>query len=213
MNLTVNEIFHSIQGESLFAGLACVFVRLSGCNLNCRYCDTGYARTDEGTTMPLDAILEEVRDYNCGLVAVTGGEPLLQANTPVLINRLIGRGFRVIMETNGSIDIARVTPACSRIVDIKCPGSGMDDKNNMANLQHLHETDQVKFVITDRVDYEFARSTIEQIKAIPAGNILFSPAYNMLSPADLSQWILADRLDVRLHLQLHKTIWGEARGR
>lgn len=212
MHLTVNEIFYSIQGESLFAGLACVFVRLTGCNLSCRYCDTDYAKT-AGTVMSIDSIIQRVNVHNCGLVAITGGEPLLQANTPVFINRLLEQGFRVIMETNGSLDIARVTPQCCRIVDIKCPGSGMVDPDHMANLQHLHPDDQIKFVITDREDYEFARETVPAIPSLPPDHILFSPAYGMLSPEELAEWILVDGLAVRLQLQLHKIIWGEARGR
>ncbi|MDY6822410.1 MAG: radical SAM protein [Thermodesulfobacteriota bacterium] len=212
MNLTVNEIFYSIQGESLSAGLACVFVRLAGCNLACHYCDTDYAKT-EGSLMPLDRIIQRVKAYNCNRVAITGGEPLLQAHTPILVNRLLELDFRVLMETNGSLDIARITPACTRIVDIKCPGSGMAAHNHMANIHHLHAGDQVKFVITDRADYEFARATMPAIKTIPPGNVLFSPAYGMLSSAELAEWMLGDNLTVRLHLQLHKTIWGEARGR
>ena len=210
MNLKVNEIFYSIQGESLYAGLPCTFVRLSGCNLRCTYCDTKYAY-EKGTQISITDIMEQVAAYHCRLVEITGGEPLCQEQTPDLISTLIENNYTVLLETNGSMDIRSIDPRCIRIIDIKCPGSGENEKNNLNNLNHLSAHDQLKFVITDENDYVFAKNilatTWPQSCPIP---VLFSPANNILEPAVLADWILKDGLDVRLHIQLHKIIWPEA---
>ncbi|MBL0699352.1 MAG: radical SAM protein, partial [Desulfosarcina sp.] len=213
MTLLVNEIFFSIQGESLFSGLATVFVRLSGCNLKCSYCDTKYA-WQEGKTIDTDEIVKRVSSYKCGLVEITGGEPLLQYETPRLIYTLLEKGYKVLLETNGSIDIKIVDDRCIKIVDIKCPASGESDKNNMINLKRLTCNDQVKFVITNRNDYDYAKKITKLIKTdFPKGNILFSPVTALLPIEKLAVWILQDNLQVRLHLQLHKFIWpGRERG-
>ena len=206
--LKVNEIFFSIQGESSYAGRPCVFVRLTGCNLRCSYCDTHYAY-EEGEEVEIAKIVEQVTSHRCPLVEVTGGEPLIQEETPILINSLLEEDYEVLMETNGSQDISQVDARCVKIVDIKCPSSGHTDDNDMENLYRLTSHDEVKFVIADRNDYEYAR----QIRYLMAANtfrentIHFSPAYGRIKPKTLAEWILADHLDVRLHLQLHKVIW------
>jgi 7-carboxy-7-deazaguanine synthase len=223
MHLNISEIFYSIQGESLYAGLPCVFVRLSGCNLRCAYCDTPYAYND-GTAMSIDEILDRVDGFSCPLVEITGGEPLLQDAAPALVDALLAKRYLVLMETNGSMDINRVSKKCVRIVDIKCPGSGHMDQNDLANLKRLSPVDQLKFVLTGRTDYEFARDLIVdtwQQDTLPVSMpipvpvpILFSPVHGRLKPAELAEWILADHLNVRLHLQMHKLLWPEAaRGR
>lgn len=207
MALTVNEIFHSIQGESTYAGRPCVFVRLTGCNLRCTYCDTVHAYT-EGDLLSIADIIERIGSYSISLVEITGGEPLLQPETPELIRRLIDAKYEVLLETNGSQDIGCVDSRCIKIMDIKCPGSGEAEHNDLDNLKRLSRQDQVKFVLSDRTDYEFAKSLVKQ--AWPGGiqnPVLFSPVSGALAPAILADWILADRIDVRLHLQLHRVIW------
>lgn len=214
MNLTINEIFYSIQGESLYAGLPCVFVRLTGCNLRCTYCDTRYAY-DEGQVLAVDDIMGRLLPYACRLVEITGGEPLFQPGTPALITRLLSDGYTVLMETNGSKDIRMVDPRCIKIVDIKCPGSGESEKNDLENLNRLSPNDQVKFVITDRADYEYARNLILATWTPPFPvPILFSAAAPAMAPAVMAEWILADTLAVRLQVQLHKILWpNEDKGR
>lgn len=206
--LTVNEIFYSIQGESLYSGLPCVFVRLTGCNLRCRYCDTRYAYNDGGK-MAIARILDRVSSYDCMLTTVTGGEPLLQEDTPLLINALSDLGCQVLLETNGSLDIGCVDDRCIRIVDIKCPSSGESDKNDWNNLNRLNEHDQIKFVIGDFADFEFARTLVPKISRIPGENILFSSAAGKLTPDVLAEWILKAHLKIRLQLQLHKILWPD----
>lgn len=209
-SLKVNEIFFSIQGESTFAGRPCVFVRLTGCNLRCNYCDTRYA-WDEGSEWPIEEIVRRVSDYRFPLVEITGGEPLLQSGTPLLVDRLLSSGFELLMETNGSIDIGKINPACIKIVDVKCPGSGQSETTDMTNLDRLGPRDQVKFVISDRTDYDYARDVTSRIRAQhPVNPVLFSACYGNLEPALLAAWILNDRLDVRLQLQVHKYIWPES---
>jgi len=207
MTLIINEIFNSIQGESLYAGLPCTFIRLTGCNLRCSYCDTRYAY-GEGTSLTMTDIIDRVSGYGCPLVEITGGEPLIQNETPLLITNLIENGYKVLLETNGTIDISRIDERCIKIVDIKCPGSGESGKNILDNLNRLNVKDQVKFVITNREDYEYAKDIIKQI---PGGflreNILFSPVPGKMEFSDLAKWILGDKLIVRFHIQLHKTIW------
>ena len=211
MALEVSEIFHSIQGESSWSGRPCVFIRLTGCNLRCAYCDTSYAY-EQGRFMEIPEIMERVRRLRCDLVEVTGGEPLIQADTPLLIGGLLDAGHTVLLETNGSIDIGVVDPRCIRIMDIKCPSSGMAGQNDLRNLQKLGVQDELKFVIGSREDYEFAR---DLLSTLPAARykINFSPVFGSLALRSLAEWILEDRLPVRLNLQLHKIIWGpETRG-
>ncbi|MGC4082160.1 MAG: radical SAM protein [Vicinamibacterales bacterium] len=211
--LTVNEIFHSIQGESRRAGEPCVFVRLTACDLRCSWCDTPYA-FHEGRKRSLDDVLEEVERYGCPLVEVTGGEPLLQDDVYPLMEQLIARGHTVMIETGGHRSIARVPAAVLKIVDVKCPGSGESHRNHWENLNLLAPHDEVKFVIKDRADYDFARDVVARHDlARKAGAILFSPVHGVLDPRVLSEWVLADRLPVRVQLQLHKFIWSpETRG-
>ena len=211
MALEVSEIFHSIQGESSWSGQPCVFIRLTGCNLRCAYCDTSYAY-EQGRFIEIPEIVERVRRLRCDLVEVTGGEPLIQAETPPLIAGLLDAGHTVLLETNGSIDIGVVDPRCIRIMDIKCPSSGMAGQNDLRNLQKLGVQDELKFVIGSREDYEFAR---DLLSTLPAARykINFSPVFGSLALRSLAEWILEDRLPVRLNLQLHKIIWGpETRG-
>lgn len=207
MSLQINEIFHSIQGESLYAGRPCVFVRLTGCNLRCAYCDTTYAY-HEGKWLSISEIITEIRKFPCRLVEVTGGEPLLQPQTPELVQRLLDGGYQVLVETNGSLDISRVAARCVKIMDVKCPTSGEREQNDLKNLNRLSPADQIKFVIGDREDFEFAHSLLHRIPdCLPQHHILFSPAYNTVAPHTLADWILTEQLSVRLHLQLHKIIW------
>ncbi|MDR3555946.1 MAG: radical SAM protein [Syntrophobacteraceae bacterium] len=207
----MNEIFHSIQGESSRAGLPCVFVRLTGCNLRCAYCDTTYAY-EQGALMEIAEILQQVRQLRCDLVEVTGGEPLLQTETPRLIAALLNAGHTVLLETNGSLDIGIVDQRCVRIVDIKCPSSAMAGQNDLDNLGKLGERDELKFVVGTREDYEFARHILSTIPAGKCG-VNFSPVFGAVDPRSLAGWILEDRLPVRLNLQLHKILWGpETRG-
>lgn len=213
MAIDVNEIFFSIQGESTYAGLPCVFVRLAGCNLSCSYCDTRYAAVVE-ERLEIEEILERIRSFGCRRVEITGGEPLLQAQTPQLIRRLLDDGYTVLLETNGSMDIDGIDPRCVRIVDIKCPSSGESHRFDRRNLDRLTRDDQLKFVLSDRADFVFAMNLLERLpKRLPSENVLFSPVWGLLAPALLARWILEAGIDVRLHLQLHKWIWpGVERG-
>jgi len=208
--LRVNEIFYSIQGESTFAGFPCIFIRLTGCNLRCTYCDTTYAY-EQGDDIPLDRILATVKGFDCNLIEVTGGEPLIQDETPDLIAVLIKNGYTVLLETNGSQDISTVDTQCARIVDIKCPSSGMNNKNYWQNLDYITPNDQLKFVIAHRQDYLYAKKVLDTtaIKIRKKLLINFSPVFNKIDLKDLAGWILADNLPVRLQIQLHKYIWGE----
>ena len=208
--LRVNEIFYSIQGESTFAGFPCIFIRMTGCNLRCTYCDTTYAY-EKGDDIPLDSILTTVKKFACNLIEVTGGEPLIQDETPDLISALIKNGYTVLLETNGSQDISTVDTRCTRIVDIKCPSSGMDNNNYWKNLDYITPNDQLKFVIAHRQDYLYAKKVLDAaaIKRRKKLLINFSPVFNEIDLKDLAGWILADNLPVRLQIQLHKYIWGE----
>jgi len=209
--LTVNEIFYSIQGESSYAGLPCVFVRLTECNLRCSYCDTEYAFY-EGIAMPLDRVLEEVDKYRCGLVEITGGEPLLQASVHTLMSQLIERGKKVLLETGGSLDISPVPSDVTIILDIKTPGSKMDHQNLWSNLDLLKPADEIKFVVCDREDYEWARQVILDRRLGERFRVLISPVFGS-NLANLAGWILEDHLQARFQIQLHKIIWGaDARG-
>ena len=206
--LTVNEIFHSIQGESTRAGDRCVFVRLTACDLRCSWCDTPYA-FHEGRKMSVDDVMSAVETYGCPLVEITGGEPLLQEGVYDLMDRLLADGHTVLLETGGHRPIDRVPAQVVKIVDVKCPGSGEADKNHWANLERLAPHDEVKFVVLDRADYEFARDVVTRTQ-LPsrAAAILFSPVHDVLDPKTLSEWVIADRLPVRVQLQLHKLIWS-----
>jgi 7-carboxy-7-deazaguanine synthase len=208
--LTVNEIFYSIQGESTYAGRPCVFVRLSACDLRCTWCDTPYAFT-EGTKWTVEGVVDLVDRYDCGLVEVTGGEPLLQEDVYPLMQRLVDRGKTVLLETGGHLSTERVPEAVRKIVDIKCPGSGEAGRVDWANIDRLSATDEVKFVIKDRADYEFARDAVRRLSiAQRCAAVLFSPVHDVLDPRTLAEWVLADDLPVRLQLQLHKYIWDPA---
>ena len=211
--LTINEIFYSVQGESSFAGQPCVFVRLTACDLRCSWCDTPYA-FHEGSKRELDAIWREVDAFGCPLVEVTGGEPLLQEDVYPLMQGLLDRGKTVLLETGGHRNTSRVPLEVVTILDIKCPGSGESGANDWTNLDRLRPRDEVKFVIKDRADYEWARDVV-LTREIPrrASAIHFSPVHGVLDPKTLSEWVLADRLPVRVQLQLHKYIWSpDARG-
>ena len=206
--LTINEIFHSVQGESTYAGRPCVFVRLTACDLRCSWCDTPYAFY-EGSKRSLDDVVGEVDRYGCSLVEVTGGEPLLQEDVYPLMQRLLDSGKTVLLETGGHRSIERVPDSVVTILDVKCPGSGEDGKNDWRNLQRLRPQDEVKFVVKDRVDYEFARDVIARHEiAGRATAIHLSPVHGVLDPRTLSEWVLADHLPVRVQLQLHKYIWS-----
>ena len=206
--LSVNEIFYSIQGESTYAGKPCVFVRLAGCDLRCSWCDTPYAFS-EGQKMSIESVLQQVNSYGAPLVEVTGGEPLLQEDVYPLMERLVESGRTVLLETGGHIDVSRVPGAVVKVLDVKCPGSGETDNVEWGNLDRLGAFDEVKFVVRDRRDYEFARDiTTRHALDRRCAAVLFSPVHGVLDPRELSKWILDDRLPVRLQLQLHKHIWG-----
>ena len=206
--LTVNEIFHSIQGESTHSGRPCVFVRLTACDLRCSWCDTPYAFS-EGQKVSVEEVVSQVESYGCGLVEITGGEPLLQREVYPLMRTLLERGHEVLIETGGHVSVAEVPDGVARIIDVKCPGSGESHRNHWPNLDALTLRDEVKFVIRDRADYEYARNVVAVHGLVPrAAAVLFSPVHGVLRPADLAAWILEDRLGVRLQLQSHKYIWG-----
>lgn len=206
--MRVNEIFYSIQGESSFAGLPCIFVRLTGCNLRCSYCDTQYAY-QEGKELSLDFIIKQVEKYRCSLVEITGGEPLIQEETPMLISKLLDEGYRVLLETNGSLDVGMIDRRCVRIIDIKLPGSGEAHRNLLENINELRDKDELKFVIAEQNDYLYAKEILNRIPEGLSEKIVinFSPLWGMMEPALLADWILKDRLTVRLNIQLQKIIW------
>lgn len=206
--LTVNEIFHSIQGESSHAGRPCVFVRLTACDLRCSWCDSPYA-FHEGVKRSVEDVAAEVLAFGCGLVEMTGGEPLLQKDVYPLMDRLHEAGLQVLVETGGHRSIAEVPAYATAIMDVKCPGSGEAARHDQGNFARLRRHDEVKFVIRDRADYDYARQVVERegLTAKVAA-IHFSPVHGALEPKTLSEWILADRLPVRLQLQAHKYIWG-----
>ncbi len=208
--LTITEIFHSIQGESTYAGRPCVFVRLTACDLRCTWCDTTYA-FHEGRKRTLDDVLAEVDAFGCPLVEVTGGEPLLQEAVYPLLQALLDRGLTVLLETGGHRNTARVPERVVTILDVKCPGSGEAARHDWSNMERLRAHDEVKFVVGDRADYEYARRVVgEHNLATRVAAIHLSPVHGVLSPRDLSEWILADRLPARVQFQIHKLIWDPA---
>lgn len=204
--MRVTEIFHSVQGESTFAGLPCVFVRLTGCPLRCNWCDTEYAFFG-GMDRSIDDVLDTVRSYDCRLVEVTGGEPLAQPDTGTLLHRLCHEGFTVLLETSGAVDTTIVDPSVHIILDVKCPASGMTERMHWPNVERLRPQDEAKFVIQDRKDYEWAKNTVDRFQLTDRCPVLFSPVFGALDPRRLAEWILADRFPIRLQLQLHKHIW------
>lgn len=210
--LKITEIFHSVQGESDTMGWPTVFVRLTGCPLRCRYCDTAYA-FHGGKWWSIDRILAEVVRYEPRYVTVTGGEPLAQKRCHELLTRLCGAGFEVSLETSGALDVSEVDPRVIKVLDLKSPASGESERNRWENLEHLQPHDQVKFVICDRADYEWARDVVRDRELSAQWQVLFSPSHEQLAPAELADWILADRLPVRFQLQMHKYIWGNVPGK
>jgi 7-carboxy-7-deazaguanine synthase len=204
--LKINEIFHSIQGESSRAGEPTVFIRLTGCNLRCSYCDTEYA-FEEGNGLTIDAVIEEIKKYNCMLVEITGGEPLMQSETIELMNRLCSEGFDVMLETGGSLSIANVNKNVKIILDMKCPSSGMCKKNYYQNLSLLKPVDEVKFVIGNREDFDWSVGIVKEYNLLKKSVVLFSPVFNKLEPSELAEWVLASRMNIRFQLQMHKYIW------
>jgi 7-carboxy-7-deazaguanine synthase len=205
--MRVTEIFYSIQGESSYAGQPCVFVRLTGCPLRCTWCDTAYA-FHGGQDGSIDDVLAKVHRYGCRLVEVTGGEPLAQPESLLLMTRLCDAGYTVLLETSGAVDIAPVDPRVHVILDVKCPGSDMTDRMHWPNLSQLAAKDEAKFVLADRADYDWARETLARYDLASRCSVLFSPVFGSLDVRELAEWILADRLPVRFQLQMHKYIWA-----
>ncbi len=208
--MKVCEIFRSIQGESSYIGIPCIFVRFTGCNLRCSYCDTKYAYT-EGKEMSDIEILNEINKYGINLVEITGGEPLLQKGVASLIQKLLDQGYKVLIETNGSQSIKGIDKRAIVILDVKTPGSGMHNAMDFSNFDELKESDEIKFVITDRRDYEWSKDLIYKFSLNEKCHILLSPAYGIISPEMLAKWMLEDRLEARLNFQLHKYIFGDYR--
>ncbi|MEK9628255.1 MAG: radical SAM protein [Nitrospinota bacterium] len=206
--LKINEIYLSVQGESSHTGLPCIFVRLTGCNLRCSWCDTAHAFY-EGKKMSIDEAIQEVEKFGIKLVEVTGGEPLMQENVFPFMQKLLDKDYKVMLETGGSLSLEKVPEKVIKIMDLKCPGSGEQEKNNFDNLKFLSSHDEVKFVILDRKDYEWSRETINKYKISETSQVLLSPVFDKLELKELTKWILEDRLHVRLQTQLHKIIWDK----
>lgn len=210
--LRVTEIFYSLQGEARTVGLPTVFIRLTGCPLRCGYCDTTYA-FQGGEWQSLDSILDEVAGHKPQYVTVTGGEPLAQKQCANLLTQLCDAGYEVSLETSGAMDVANVDSRVSKVMDLKTPGSGEESKNRYENIPYLTSNDQVKFVICDRTDYEWAVDKLHEYKLAEKFEVLFSPIHGELEPSQLAEWILQDNLPVRFQLQLHKYLWGDQQGR
>jgi len=211
LQLDICEIFYSLQGESTFTGLPCIFIRLARCNLNCSWCDTRYANTDF-QSMTLEKILKKTAAYHCRLVEITGGEPLLQENTPCLISRLLDQNHQVLLETNGSLSLKHIDPRCIKIMDIKCPSSNEKDNFLLENIRFLTHHDEIKFVIGSQKDYDYAKFMIlNHLTDITQDKIHLSPVFGQISPGRIAQWMLADKLCARLSLQQHKIIWDPDR--
>ncbi len=210
--MRISEIFKSIQGESSSVGIPTVFVRLTGCNLRCKWCDTKYAY-EEGIDLTVDEVIDRVNAFSLLFVQITGGEPMLQDDVYKLMDRLLDLGYKVSLETNGSMDLSNVDKRVVKIIDIKCPSSGESDKMDFRNISYLTKSDEIKFVIKDRDDYNWAKEIIDRYNLIKRCNILISPVYGEIEPRELAEWILEDNLNVRLQIQLHKVIWHpEMRG-
>jgi len=205
--LKINEIFYSIQGESSMAGLPCIFIRLTYCNLRCSYCDTEYAFY-EGTDYAIEEILTEIKKYNCNLVEVTGGEPLVQKEVLPLMKILCDSGYDVLIETGGSLSIKEVDQHVKVIMDFKCPSSKMAEKNLFENINYLKKNDEVKFVIGNREDYDWSKNVIDKYQLTEKCAVLFSNVFSELEPVQLAEWILNDNLKVRFQIQMHKYIWS-----
>ena len=212
VSLCVTEIFYSLQGESRTVGIPTVFVRLTGCPLRCGYCDTRYAFSG-GESLAIAEILQQLAAWQCRYVTVTGGEPLAQKNSLQLLKALADKGYQVSLETSGALDISAVDPRVSRVMDLKTPGSGESAKNLLQNIPLLKSHDQIKFVVCDREDYDWARTMIEQWQLAERCEILLSPVHGKMNATELAEWILTDRLPVRFQLQLHKLLWGDERAR
>lgn len=210
--LRISEIFLSLQGESDAVGWPTVFVRLTGCPLRCHYCDTRYAFSG-GEWMSIDAVVQAITDYNIRHVCVTGGEPLAQKECAALLTRLCDDGYDVSLETSGALDISRTDQRVSRVMDIKTPLSGEASRNRYENIYHLSPHDQVKLVIGDRNDYEWAKAMVKKYRLNERCAVLFSPCFGKIEPRELAEWILEDRLEVRFQMQLHKLLWGDEPGR
>lgn len=204
--MKINEIFKSIQGETSYAGLPCTFIRMTGCNLRCCYCDTTYAYED-GVEMSMNSILESVHNFSLKLVCITGGEPLLNKDTPLLIQRLLDKNYTVLVETNGSYDIRMIPEKAVKIMDIKCPGSTMSHVMRWQNITYLTQFDEVKFVLTSREDYDWTKGVIQKYNLSKIAKVLLGTVFNTITPRLVVQWILEDNLNVRFQLQLHKYIW------
>lgn len=209
LHLNISEIFYSIQGESSFAGYPCIFIRLAGCNLRCSYCDAKYTYEEPGTKTPIAELLQSVEKHPTALVEITGGEPLLQEEVYPLMDELLAAKRTVLLETNGSINLAKIPTEIIKVVDIKCPGSSMHEHMDRANLDLITPNDEIKFVVTSREDYDWAVQIIQEKQLIEKVKILFSPVADSLSSTDLAQWILEDELQVRLQIQLHKILWPD----
>jgi 7-carboxy-7-deazaguanine synthase len=207
--MKINEIYYSIQGESSYAGLPCVFVRLTYCNLRCTYCDTEYAFY-EGKDMTVEEVFRAVERYGCPLVEVTGGEPLIQSDVLPLMDRLIDADYTVLIETGGSIDIGKINPRVIKIMDLKCPSSGECDRNLYTNIDKLQPDDEIKFVIGNREDYVWSKEMLERYRLSERFPVLFSTVFRQLEPKQLVEWILQDKLKVRFQLQMHKYVWDPA---
>ena len=208
MILKINEIYHSIQGESSFTGLPCIFIRLTYCNLRCSYCDSEYTFY-EGADMSIDEILNKIKNYSCKLVEVTGGEPLVQKGCIDLLQKLIDLDYKVLLETSGSLTIKDVPKEVINIIDFKCPSSNMKKKNLWENINYLKSDDEVKFVIGNREDYDWAKNKIKKYDITNICKVLMSPTYKEIDPKMITEWILEDNLNIRFQVQLHKEIWPE----
>ncbi len=205
-SIRITEIYHSIQGESSYAGLPCIFVRTTGCNLRCTWCDTEYS-FHGGQSKTIDEIITQVETYNCKLVEITGGEPLLQKQVPELAKRLLDLNYTVLVETSGERDISVLDECIVKVMDLKCPGSGECERNRWENIEHLTLQDEVKFVLKDRVDYDWSVSIIRKYDLDAKAKLIFSPVFGEIDLIELSNWMIEDCLSVRLQVQMHKIIW------